>query len=321
MRINDSKIADGARIILFKCGNLKKGEKVCIVSEPGTKDVGRILHEVASARNIRAEHAVIDPLKTHGQEPPKELISRMIKSDIVIGITKLSMAHTEARYKINRMGVRYLSLPDYSIGMLKNPALRIDFKKSARRANHLAGLFTKARTVNVCTKNGTKITMDVTRRNGNFCPGYVDRLYKMGSPPDIESNIAPIEDQSCGIIAVDASIAHPQFGKLKSPVYLTIKKGKIIDITGDAFYIKKLNRIFSDYGDKSRILAEFGVGFNEKAKVCGNMLLDEGAYGTAHVGFGSNSTIGGMNKINFHLDFVFYVDQIILDGRICRIRK
>ena len=49
------------------------------------------------------------------------------------------------------------------------------------------------------------------------------------------------------------------------------------------------------------------------------MLIDEGVLGTFHCGFGSNITIGGLNKINFHLDFVSYQDNLIIDGETIKI--
>ena len=44
------------------------------------------------------------------------------------------------------------------------------------------------------------------------------------------------------------------------------------------------------------------------------MLTDEGAKGHIHFGFGSNFTVGGKNKVNFHVDLVtsdmdVYVDK------------
>ena len=45
-----------------------------------------------------------------------------------------------------------------------------------------------------------------------------------------------------------------------------------------------------------------GFGLNNKAKISGNMLEDEGVYGSIHFGFGSNITFGGKIKTSFHLD-------------------
>ena len=63
-------------------------------------------------------------------------------------------------------------------------------------------------------------------------------------------------------------------------------------------------------------MAEFGIGLNPKAELCGRMLEDEGCMGTVHFGFGSNSTIGGKNKINFHLDLVMKEPTVMIDGKV-----
>ena len=70
---------------------------------------------------------------------------------------------------------------------------------------------------------------------------------------------------------------------------------------------------------KSKILAELGIGYNSKAKLSGNMLIDEGTYGTIHFGFGSNLALGGLNETNFHLDFVTYEDTIMIDDETIKI--
>ncbi len=108
-------------------------------------------------------------------------------------------------------------------------------------------------------------------------------------------------------------------GKLDSPIKLIIKKGSINSIEGDARCCEILESLFERYGERARVLAEFGVGFNEKAKLCGNMLIDEGCFGTFHFGFGSNSTVGGKNEVNFHLDFIFYAEEAFLDDRRIKI--
>ena len=71
-----------------------------------------------------------------------------------------------------------------------------------------------------------------------------------------------------------------------------------------------------DKNSKRRVLAEFGIGLNPLAKLTGIMLTDEGALGTIHLGFGSNSTVGGANEVDFHLDFVIKNPTVILDKNI-----
>ena len=46
------------------------------------------------------------------------------------------------------------------------------------------------------------------------------------------------------------------------------------------------------------------------------MLTDEGASGTMHFGFGSNITVGGLNDVPFHLDFVLKNPSIFVDNNL-----
>ena len=65
----------------------------------------------------------------------------------------------------------------------------------------------------------------------------------------------------------------------------------------------------------SYILAELGIGFNEKAALCGQMLVDEGAADCLHFGFGANHTVGGRNEVSFHIDFVMRKGSFLVDGK------
>jgi len=125
-----------------------------------------------------------------------------------------------------------------------------------------------------------------------------------------------VETDSEGIVVVDGSIPFPTLGNLSAPVRLQVAGGKIADISGDQKSVDETRALLRSAGsEKAYILAEIGVGLNEKAKLTGTMLTDEGAYGTMHFGFGSNATVGGTNDVPFHLDFVFRGPTMKIDGR------
>lgn len=317
--ILDPKIIEGIEIILFKLGNLQPDESLCIVTDNESAEIADLFHFVSKKHHIKTEFFKIENLKIHGQEPPNNVANVMKNCNLILGLTTNSMAHTTARLNAASCGVRYLSLPNYTKGVLKHPSLRINYHELGKKAKDLADKFTSSKKISLHTNTGTKIELDISNRKGNFSPGYVGNGILLGSPPDIEANIPPIEAESEGQIRIDGSIPIKGLGILKNPILLKIEKGKLRSIKGDEHIEKFLNKLFDQYGEQSRILAEFGVGFNSKAKLCGNMLIDEGCYGTFHFGFGSNKTIGGTNEINFHLDFVFYADEINLDNQIIRI--
>lgn len=312
-------VVEGARIVLLRLGNAQKGETVCIVSDETTREVGELLEQVARETGLEAKHFSIPALKVHGQEPPAEVAAAMVASGLTLGVTKRSMAHTRARQNLCAAGGRYLSLPEYSLEMLRHPTLRIDYRKSAERARFFAERLTRAKDIQVRTPAGTDIRLRASDRVGNFCPGYVEGDYRLGSPPDIEANVSPEENGSNGVVVVDGSVPYTGLGRLRAPIRLQIADGAIVALDGPQDYVDTLEGLFESYGPKARVLGEFGIGFNPAAQLCGNMLIDEGCYGTFHFGFGSNSTVGGKNEVNFHLDFIYFASEVTIDGQLYRV--
>jgi leucyl aminopeptidase (aminopeptidase T) len=114
---------------------------------------------------------------------------------------------------------------------------------------------------------------------------------------------------------VDGSITHPSIGLLTSPVAIEFKKGRAVSFrTENPEVSMALDKFSVGTSDKRRVLAELGVGLNPLAELTGAMLSDEGTLGTVHLGLGSNSTVGGKNKIDFHLDFVIRNAVLTIDG-------
>lgn len=307
--------------LIYNCAYADTNSNVLIVSDTHTKEIGNLIKKVADDENINSTHLVIEPLKIHGEEPSEEIAQEMLEYDIVIGLTKMSMAHSKARLAFSDNGGKYLSLPDYSMAVLASPALQYDFRELIAISSKIADLMTNGKEIRILSKKGTDLRCDIQGRYGNPAPGCCFDKGIIASPPDSETNIAPIEDKSNGIIYVDGSIPCSEIGLLKSDTVLHIKDGKVFHIEGE--YADTLNTLFDQVGEKARVIAEIGIGLNPLAKLCGRMLEDEGCLGTVHVGIGANATIGGKNSVPFHLDHIMkdvtiYIDNemIIKDGKI-----
>lgn len=317
---DDSKrvIADSIRHLIFHCGSLKSGERVTILSDPKTRLLADQFEDVAMEQAGRVEHYVIEGLTRHGQEPPDEAASLMAASDLIISLCTWSLAHSMARIDAGKKGARFLSLPYYSEALLSDPCIRINYRDQKRSVQQLSDVLTEGEWLHIQSETGTDIRLNIKGRIGNACPGIVELPGELGSPPDVESNISPLETESEGIVCIDGSITCDEIGLLKTPVWLKVEKGLITKISGkDEKVIKILETMLGPPGSPRRVLAECGIGLNPLAKLTGTMLTDEGSMGSVHFGFGSNSTVGGINDIDFHLDFVFrnptmYVNSSIL---------
>lgn len=309
------KIRCGCEVLVRMCADIKPDESVLIISDEDTRWLGEAINSVAGEISNHVVHRVIPQFSMHGQEPPTTVAMEMINNTAIFGITRMSMAHTKARFQASQAGARYLSLPDYSSDVLTSPSLQVDFRALTPLANQLAMRLTAGCTMRLWTAMGTDLTCDIQGRTANAAPGWCWGPGTLASPPDAETNIALIEDGSNGTVVVDGSIPCPELGLLQSPIKLTVEKGRVVEITGEQ--ADTLSHLFDRLGNPdTRIVAEFGIGLNPLAKLRGFMLEDEGCLGTVHLGIGANATIGGENSVSFHLDHILRHVTVTIDGNI-----
>ena len=308
------KIKEGAKILVNVCAGLKPSESACILCDSKTREVAEAVRseclEISSAVSLLE----IPPLQVHGEKPPAGVDKQMYAANVIFCLTSMSLAHSDERKKATDNGSRFLSLPDYSLKLLAGSSLRFDFNKAILPAHDLADKLTNAKFICITTPTGTDFSFSVVERSSNCCPGVCLEDGTLGSPPDVEVNIAPIEDSANGVIYVDGSIPCDEIGIIKSdPVVITVKDGAIVDIQGNE-QATALKKLLEKHSPEAKILGEFGIGLNDCAELSGCMLEDEGCKDTVHFGFGSNSTIGGKNKVCFHLDFVIKNATVFLDN-------
>ena len=302
--------------ILFNCGNLNAQDRVLILCDSSTRLLAEAFTIRAQSTNPATELMEIPALPNHGAEPPGYAAEAMCRSTLILSLCRYSLAHSNARAEAAHTGARFLSLPLYDWKLLDDECLRIDYSAQAGRVRQFADAFTRGHTVHVTTAAGTNIRLGITGRKGNYCPGLVKAAGDLGSPPDIEANVSPIEDSAEGIVVVDGSITMPGFGLLLTPVELEVHFGRVVAFRSvNTAYVNRLNALFGELNSPRRVVAECGVGLNPAAKLTGTMLTDEGALGCVHFGLGANHTMGGLNRVDFHLDFVFREASLSVDDQ------
>lgn len=302
--------------LLFNCGNLNAQDRVLILCDSSTRPLAEAFALRAQGTNPATELMEIPALPNHGAEPPGYAAEAMCRSTLILSLCRFSLAHSQARLDAAHTGARFLSLPLYDWKLLDDDCLRIDYSAQAGRVRRFADALTRGHEVHVTTAAGTNIRLGIVGRKGNYCPGFVKAAGDLGSPPDIEANVSPIEDSAEGIVVVDGSITLPDFGLLQAPVELEVRSGRVVTFrSANATYVNRLNALFGELDSPRRIVAECGVGLNPAAKLTGSMLTDEGSLGCVHFGLGANHTMGGLNRVDFHLDFVFKEASLAVDGQ------
>lgn len=305
----------GALHLLAHAANVKSTDSVLLVFDKDTAALVRYFQSAARALNLQLSTAKTSVAANHGQEPDRPVAERMIGFDVVIALTAFSLAHSQARIDASAAGARFLSLPQYSESLLGHPMVRVDYQRIAPTVAKVSNLLTMGNVLTVTSRAGTNLTIDIQGRSGNNCPAFLTAPGDLGSPPDIEANVSPLETGSNGIAVIDGSITHPSIGLLRDPVFIEFDAGVATSFrTRDQMTSDSLKALFDGQDPARKVLAELGVGLNPDAVLTGVMLSDEGTLGSAHLGLGSNFYVGGLNRVDFHLDFVMKDVTVTVDG-------
>lgn len=304
----------GAHWLVTHCASVGKNDRALVLANLGTQKVAEFVLYELRALDVDAILMLLPDSGMHGGEPTTMVAEAMANATVIFCLTSMSLAHSKARFAATKMGARFLSLPDYTLEVIAAPSLLMDYSELLPEVDAIGRLLDGAGTIQIKSPLGTDAELCIDGRYANRASGLVRDPGTLGSPPDAEVNIAPLEDSCSGIVVIDGSIPCREVGLLSEPVTLQFEKGVVRDIASEnASTAETVTQLFDRAGPNARVLGEFGIGLNPLAKLCGRMLEDEGCRGTIHFGIGSNATIGGLNNVPFHLDFVMRHPDVMVD--------
>ncbi len=315
MNDTQKQLQESSRIALRDCMGLKKDETLLVITDEIKREIGVALHEEGKSLCKESIFVEIKSREINGQEPPAVVAELMKKVDVVICPTAKSMTHTDARRNAVKEDVRVGTMPGITIDAMAR-CLSADYDKIIGLTYHLAKKLEGVTNIRVTTQKGTDITMPVKDRKIIPSTGVLREKGESGNLPSGEVFLAPWEDGSNGKVIIDGSMAG--IGVIEEPIEVEVVNGYAEKIRGGK-QAEKLIGLFEKSGRDARAVAEFGIGTNYKAKLTGMILEDEKVFGTIHVAFGNNLTMGGRISVNSHLDGlvnepnVYFDDELIME--------
>lgn len=308
-------LSEGAKKIVEVCAGVKPGETVLIVTDKNRPfSVASALAGAADAIGAKVNVLITPPLRLPGEEPGSIVAAALKESDVVFAATTQTLGHSDSLRKALKGGIRCLALTECTEHTLMSGAIEADFSKLRPLVDFVKYRFDSAKKVHVKAPGGTDIQLDISDRKASTCSGICHNAGEMIGIPDVEVYIAPNEDKSEGKLVVDASFS--TIGLIEYPVCIIIEKGTITSIDGDKEAKQLMDLLDSTNYAASRVIAEFAIGLNPKGKIRGNIIEDEGVYGTGHFALGNNIGFGGLNAAPIHLDMVYRKPTILFDGQI-----
>lgn len=305
----------GARTLVETCAAVKRDERLLVVT-----DVGRPF-SVAEAIALAGEHVgavvttvIMQPVVT-GQEPPDTVRGAMMEADVILAPVSGSLFHTAAARSAVEAGARLISITEAVEALLIDGGCLADFNAAESTAEKVRELLSNASQVRVTAASGTDLSMSLDGREGMKVTGLARNPGVRTSWPNIEAFIAPVEGTADGVVVVDASASN--LGLVRSPISMEISGGRVVSITGGSQAREVERSLTATTHEGSYAIAELGIGLNPAALLRGQIVEDEGVYGTAHVALGNNTNfVGGTNWAPIHFDYVFLEPTIMLDGKI-----
>jgi leucyl aminopeptidase (aminopeptidase T) len=307
-----SKMQAATRIALVDYLGLTEDETLLIITDEPLKDIALDFFDTAKKMGCETILLEMTPRQFNGEEPPDAVAEIMKAVDVVIVPTSRSLTHTKAKREASKLGVRIATMPGITRETLIR-CLAADPKKLVERTQVLFSRMRGMKEVYVETKIGTELTIPIRRRKIIQSTGVLRNIGDSGNLPSGEVYVAPIEDTVSGTVVFDGSIAG--IGLLNDHVRVEIKKGMIKHISGGK-EAKQFEEMLKAVGsDKAFAVGEFGMGTNDAATICGDILEDEKVLGTVHIAFGNNLAMGGHIKVPIHVDGLITKPDVYFDKK------
>lgn len=302
-------LIENAKSALRSSLGVKPGETVLVVTDNTKEPIGRALY--LAAKDLGAEAMLMEMLErsVSGEEPPAPVAAAMAAADVIVCPTAKSLTHTNARIQAVKNGARMATMPGITEGMFQQGAITADYDQVGKLVARLTQMLDQASQARIC-KDGHQLTLDLRGRKGVPSPGVYREPGTSGNLPSGEAYIAPVENGTHGTMVIDGSMVG--VGKLDSPLVVTIENGVLTKIDGD--HGGKLDILFQK--PENGTVGELGIGANDKAILCGIILEDEKVYGTVHIAFGTNTSFGGQNKADCHMDGIILKPDLYLDDQL-----
>jgi 2,5-dihydroxypyridine 5,6-dioxygenase len=306
---------DTAILLLGKLGRLRQGDRMLLLHDQHTSHHLPLMQSACRQLGATCHTLGFQASPGHGAELPAHVAQAMLEADLVVGLTRGNITHTNARRTAQTKGVHVIALPECDgPDFFTLQGWTADFDALAPEIEAVARALTNARQAVVTSTEGTHLTLSIEGRQGRALTGFVNPR-DISAGYGLEASIAPVEGTANGRIVVNESIP----GVLvigDDPVIIELENGYARHIHGGP-NARKFAEFMASFNDPEVYnLGELGIGMNPACEPDGIMLTDENVYGNIQLALGTSAYIGGTVKAAAHYDTISHGATISLDGKV-----
>jgi leucyl aminopeptidase (aminopeptidase T) len=306
-----TKMEKAAQSVIVRALDLRKDEAILILADEPYLDLAHLLFVTAEkkSRHVHLLQLAQSILSQNALSAPVERL--MQEMNAIVALTSASISHTRSRREACRLGARVITMPAITNETFARIA-DMDFVKIGRLSRKIADILTIAKEIEIKAPNGTHLKIAAARSKGYADTGDATQPGAFTNLPAGEAALAPEAFGTEGELTVDSGMGVQPDDRER--IILQIRDGRAVRILGGEM-ANKLRRRLAPSGPEARIVAEFGIGTNDSARISGYPLEDEKVLGTVHIALGNNLSFGGKNDVPVHLDAVVFKASVTIDGR------
>ena len=324
----------GAKQAIENCLKIQEGEKLVIITDKETLEIGTALKTAAEKITKTIEFYVLEDFGERpedGSNPlkcPEKIFESLNTADKSIYCAKgkkneLQSLRMPLIKKVFEKGVKHVHMPGITMEMMET-GMNSDYAEIERISKKVYEIVKDAKEITVETEKGTSLTAKFDPELKWLCSfgDPAERKPYFCNLPDGEVFTSPADVN--GHVVVDGCLGD-EFGKYgdieKTPVELDIKGGRVVK--GSVKCTNKqleeeLNKYIFETDENSDRIGEFAIGTNIGLdKIIGDLLQDEKFPGV-HIAWGDSypEKTGAKWKSNAHCDGVMRKPTIIVDSKI-----
>jgi len=283
---------------------LKRGEKVVLITDRRADPIYSALKQASVELGGVVREQRIRAGRQHSAPIP-EAREALLWADVVLAPVDSSITHSHETVEAMKKGLRGASMPGIYPALFAK-ALSVDAGRVDKANEKITKALKGAGEVRITSPSGSDFALCVKGRKVGDNGSDLSGKGSVTNIPFGEVFVAPVETKGKGRIVFDSWKA-PRKGSV------WIKGGRIVKWDAGA-------RKYADYLKKAGrcglVIAELGFGTNPAfKKPIGNVLQDEKIWGSVHMAFGQNVSMGGKNKCGVHEDVIIMKPTVRVDGR------
>lgn len=306
-----------AHLIVGELLGLKAGENLAIVCDNHSA-FEMVYALAAQARICGAEFTVLhqpsrEPSRKNELSPIVE--AGVEKADAMIGITASGGGPTYSQVVkrlLDQKRLRVISMVMRDMEIFTRGGALANYAELFEEGKQLANIWKNSRRIHITSEAGTDISAPIANNDVIVECGYADKPGMEAAFSDGEVSSRPIEGKADGVFVIDGPGAI--IGMPSSPIAVSVKHGRVVDIKGGCSQATQLKRIVDSVENADNV-AEFGIGLNGACIRNGRFEEEKKARGLAHIALGDNIFYGGTTSSMVHMDMVLYDPTVHLDGR------